>query len=97
MIIKSYEVNKINPEIHNLLLFYGKNEGLKNHITKNIIKNEIFTLILLLIKLINNLLYRIKISYLRILHLIICNYLIFFCYFFLNAFLIILNYLIVQE
>jgi len=39
MIIKSYEVNKINPEIHNLLLFYGKNEGLKNHITKNIIKN----------------------------------------------------------
>ena len=39
MIIKSYEVNKINPEIHNLLLFYGKNEGLKNHITQNIIKN----------------------------------------------------------
>ena len=39
MIIKSYEVNKINPEIHNLLLFYGKNEGLKNHITKNIVKN----------------------------------------------------------
>ena len=41
MIIKSYEVNKINPEIHNLLLFYGKNEGLKNHITKNIVKNTI--------------------------------------------------------
>ena len=41
MIIKSYEVNKINPEIHNLLLFYGKNEGLKNQITKNIVKNTI--------------------------------------------------------
>ena len=41
MIIKSYEVNKINPEIHNLLLFYGKNEGLKNQITKNILKNTI--------------------------------------------------------
>ena len=40
MIIKSYEVNKINPKIHNLLLFYGKNEGLKNQITKNIVKNN---------------------------------------------------------
>ena len=40
MIIKSYEVNKINPEIHNLLLFYGKNEGLKNEIIKNLIEKK---------------------------------------------------------
>ena len=39
MIIKSYEVNKINFEINNLLLFYGKNEGLKNQTINNIIKN----------------------------------------------------------
>ena len=39
MIIKSHEINKINYKIHNLLLFYGKNEGLKNQVTKNITKN----------------------------------------------------------
>ena len=39
MIVKSYEINKINPKTHNLLLFYGKNEGLKNYITKNIVEN----------------------------------------------------------
>ena len=39
MIIKSHEINKINSKIHNLLLFYGKNEGLKNQVTKNITKN----------------------------------------------------------
>ena len=37
MIIKSYQ---INPTIHNLLLFYGKNEGLKNEIIKNIIRDK---------------------------------------------------------
>jgi len=40
MIIKSYQINQINPAIHNLLLFYGKNEGLKNEIIKNIIKDK---------------------------------------------------------
>ena len=40
MIIKSYQINQINPKIHNLLLFYGKNEGLKNEITKIIIKEQ---------------------------------------------------------
>ena len=40
MIIKSYQVNQINPTIHNLLLFYGKNEGLKNEIIKNIIRDK---------------------------------------------------------
>src|SRR5210317_2163540 len=39
MIIKSYEVNKINFEINNLLLFYGKNESLKNKTINKIIKN----------------------------------------------------------
>ena len=40
MLIKSFEINKINLNINNLLLFYGKNEGLKNEIIKSIIKNE---------------------------------------------------------
>ena len=40
MIIKSYQINQINPEIHNLLLFYGKNEGLKNEVTKNITNDK---------------------------------------------------------
>ena len=40
MIIKSYEINKINPVLNNFLLFYGKNEGLKNEITKIIIKEQ---------------------------------------------------------
>ena len=40
MIIKSYQISQINPEIHNILLFYGKNEGLKNEVTKNITKNK---------------------------------------------------------
>jgi DNA polymerase-3 subunit delta len=30
MILKSHEINKINQNINNLILFYGKNEGLKN-------------------------------------------------------------------
>jgi len=35
MIIKSFEINKINPQKNNLILFYGQNEGLKD---ENIIK-----------------------------------------------------------
>ena len=40
MIIKTYQINQINPEIQNLLLFYGKNEGLKNEVIQNIIKDK---------------------------------------------------------
>jgi DNA polymerase-3 subunit delta len=40
MIIKSYQINQINPEIHNLLLFYGKNEGFKYEVIKNIINDK---------------------------------------------------------
>ena len=40
MIIKSFEINKINLRLNNLFLFYGKNEGFKSEITKNIIKNK---------------------------------------------------------
>jgi len=40
MIIKSYEINKINSDLNNFFLFYGKNEGLKNEVTKVIIKNK---------------------------------------------------------
>jgi len=40
MIIKNYEINKINLNENKIILFYGKNEGLKNEclnlITKNI-------------------------------------------------------------
>jgi DNA polymerase-3 subunit delta len=40
VIIKSFEINKINLDLNNLFLFYGKNEGFKNEITKNILKNK---------------------------------------------------------
>ena len=40
MIIKSFETNKINFNNSNLLLFYGKNEGLKNYAVKDIIKDK---------------------------------------------------------
>ena len=40
MIIKSYEVNKINLNQNRLILFYGKNEGFKNEATNNLIKNK---------------------------------------------------------
>jgi len=45
MIIKSFETNKINFNNSNLLLLYGKNEGLKNYVTKDIIKekNNVFS------------------------------------------------------
>jgi DNA polymerase-3 subunit delta len=40
MIVKSFEINKINLNLNNLFLFYGKNEGFKNEVTKNILKNK---------------------------------------------------------
>ena len=40
MIVKSFETNKINFNNSNLLLLYGKNEGLKNYVTTDIIKNK---------------------------------------------------------
>ena len=40
MIIKSFEINKINLDSNNLFLFYGKNEGFKYEITKNILKSK---------------------------------------------------------
>ncbi len=41
MIIKHFEINKINLSDHNFYLFYGKNEGLKKEIINNIfVKNK---------------------------------------------------------
>ena len=39
MIIKSFEINKINFDHNKLVLLYGKNEGFKNEATNNLIKN----------------------------------------------------------
>jgi len=44
MILKSYEINKINQKINNLILFYGKNEGLKIEALNNLIKEKNNTL-----------------------------------------------------
>jgi len=41
MIIKSYEINKINQNITQLILFYGKNEGLKNEALNILNKDKI--------------------------------------------------------
>ncbi len=40
MIVKSYEIKKINIDEKNFFLFYGKNEGLKKEIIKDLTKNE---------------------------------------------------------
>ena len=40
MIYKYYEANKINLNLNKLLLLYGKNEGLKNEIIVNLVKNK---------------------------------------------------------
>jgi DNA polymerase-3 subunit delta len=40
MILKSYEINKINKNINRLILFYGKNEGLKNEALNIFIKDK---------------------------------------------------------
>ena len=39
MIIKSFEINKINFDHNKLVLLYGKNEGFKNEATNNLTKN----------------------------------------------------------
>ena len=39
MIIKSYEADKINLANYPYILLYGKNEGLKNAIKRNLLKN----------------------------------------------------------
>ena len=40
MIIKSFEINKIDFGQNKLVLFYGKNEGFKNEATNNLIKEK---------------------------------------------------------
>jgi len=40
MILKSYEIKKINPEHNRFILFYGKNEGLKNEAFNILVKNK---------------------------------------------------------
>ena len=40
MIIKSYEQNKLNFDQNKLILFYGKNEGLKNESIYNLFENK---------------------------------------------------------
>jgi len=40
MIIKSFELNKINLKKNNIFLLYGENEGLKNNIIKKYFSNE---------------------------------------------------------
>ena len=40
MIFKSFEINKIDKNINQLILFYGKNEGLKNEAISILIKEE---------------------------------------------------------
>ena len=44
MIIKSFEINKINLDLNNLFLFYGKNNGFKDEFAKKIIKNKYNTI-----------------------------------------------------
>ena len=41
MIIKSFELNKINPNVNKFILLYGKNEGLKNEFSRNLLKKRI--------------------------------------------------------
>lgn len=45
MILKSYQISKINLLTNNIILFYGKNDGLKDQAINQLIKNEneIFT------------------------------------------------------
>ena len=38
MIIKAYELNKINLKQNNIYLLYGENEGLKNEVINDIFK-----------------------------------------------------------
>ena len=41
MILKSFEINKIDQNTTHLILFYGKNEGLKNEALDVLIKDKI--------------------------------------------------------
>ena len=43
MIIKSFELNKINLQKNTFILFYGKNEGFKNQARVNLLKDKIIT------------------------------------------------------
>ncbi|MBD1108890.1 DNA polymerase III subunit delta [Pelagibacterales bacterium SAG-MED50] len=40
MILKSFEINKVDQNINHLILFYGKNEGLKNETLDILIKDK---------------------------------------------------------
>ena len=40
MIIKSFDLKKINLSINKIILFYGKNEGLKNETLNTLIKEK---------------------------------------------------------
>ena len=40
MILKSYEINKINQNNDQFILYYGKNEGLKNEALNLLINNK---------------------------------------------------------
>ena len=40
MIIKSFEIRKINQNKSNIILIYGENEGLKNNILEYLIKDK---------------------------------------------------------
>ena len=40
MILKAYEVNKINTKINNIILFYGQNQGAKEEVILNFVKNR---------------------------------------------------------
>ena len=40
MILKNYQIGKINFNLNNLILFYGKNEGFKNEAINNLTKNK---------------------------------------------------------
>ena len=40
MILKSYELNKINTSINNIILFYGQNQGAKEEAIANLVKSS---------------------------------------------------------
>ena len=40
MILKSYELNKINTSINNIILFYGQNQGAKEEAIANLVKSR---------------------------------------------------------
>ena len=40
MIVKSYDINKLNLKTFSLFLFYGKNQGLKNDALDILIKDK---------------------------------------------------------